>query len=287
MKESGLANDPAFDFLHFLDEPINATMGKLRILGLYYPSAGRDEKGYIPPSTIQLPPDAELFTFLHELGHRHGHYYHDDISEEYANNWANAHMPASMARPLTAEHVCQDCPEMVAGKSKVCIYCDLGGYHDSYPRAIPIVAPIAEPVQVIGSGSGLIPEEIAAYEPAFNELDKGELHLYVDRKISQAEIDKLEDEITSKEVFLTGPIHQVGNELIIPFQKRIAPLLIIGIAAVVIVGAVLGWGIFKTTQAGVPLWVWLVGGAALVYLFMQTSTGKAATQAVRTYIIKA
>lgn len=91
MQESGLASDQAFDFLHFVNEPINESRGDLRVLGLYYPERAHDPGGYIPPSTIMLPEDASYSTLLHELGHRHGHFYHNDISEGYAERWRDAH----------------------------------------------------------------------------------------------------------------------------------------------------------------------------------------------------
>ena len=105
MKDTGLAQDPAFDYLHFLNEPIRATLGDLRILGLYYPEAGKDAYGYLPPSTIHLPPDASISTLLHELGHRHGDYYYNDISEKYAEDWRKA-MEAEIFG-LTGEPVAQ------------------------------------------------------------------------------------------------------------------------------------------------------------------------------------
>jgi len=85
MRETGLARDPAFDVLHFLSEPIR----EKRILGLYYPegSPEGDGAGYLPPSTIILPPDSTEGTLLHELGHRHGDFYFGDMSEKYAENY--------------------------------------------------------------------------------------------------------------------------------------------------------------------------------------------------------
>ena len=98
MKGTGLANDPAFENLHFLNEPI-PPMEKKTILGLYFPEGEepQNQYGYLPPSTIILPPDADLETLRHELGHRHGHYYYGDISEEYAENYRKAHGPHSYA----------------------------------------------------------------------------------------------------------------------------------------------------------------------------------------------
>ena len=56
MQRTGLAKEPAFDFLHFLNEPI-PPMEKKRILGLYFPEGEepQNQYGYLPPSTIILP----------------------------------------------------------------------------------------------------------------------------------------------------------------------------------------------------------------------------------------
>lgn len=75
MVSKGIAADPAFDALHFLVETIPSFNGCP--LGLYYPDT----------ATIILPPDGTISALLHELGHRHGHYYYDDLSEGYAENY--------------------------------------------------------------------------------------------------------------------------------------------------------------------------------------------------------
>jgi hypothetical protein len=74
-------------------------MEKKKILGLYFPEGEEpyNQYGYLPPSTIILPPDADFETLRHELGHRHGHYYYGDISEEYAENYRKAHGAGSYA----------------------------------------------------------------------------------------------------------------------------------------------------------------------------------------------
>lgn len=75
MVNKGIAADPAFDALHFLVETIPSFNGCP--LGLYYPDT----------ATIILPPDGTTSALLHELGHRHGHYYYSDLSEGYAENY--------------------------------------------------------------------------------------------------------------------------------------------------------------------------------------------------------
>lgn len=79
MLAKGIADDPAFNNLHFLIEEIPCFDGCP--LGLFYPDT----------ATIILPPSATDSALLHELGHRHGHYYHNDLSELYAENFRRAH----------------------------------------------------------------------------------------------------------------------------------------------------------------------------------------------------
>lgn len=79
MDAKGLSGDPAFDSLHFLIEEIPCFDGCP--LGLFYPDT----------ATIILPPDGTGSTLLHELGHRHGQYYHGDLSEVYAENFRKAY----------------------------------------------------------------------------------------------------------------------------------------------------------------------------------------------------
>lgn len=129
MKETGLAKDPAFENLNFLTEPIPKIQNKT-ILGLYFPEgeqAGR-QFGYLPPSTIILPPDADEETLKHELGHRHGHFYYNDIGEPYAENYRKRlnKEPAMMAMRVAAQsQVCQGCPGKDEG---LCDYCEYGNY---------------------------------------------------------------------------------------------------------------------------------------------------------------
>ena len=75
MSRKGLATNPAFDDLKILIEPIPCFDGCP--LGLYYPGV----------ATAVLPPDATQAALLHELGHRHGHFYYNNLSEEYAENF--------------------------------------------------------------------------------------------------------------------------------------------------------------------------------------------------------
>lgn len=75
MSNRGFINNPAFQDLKFLIEDIPCEDSCP--LGLYFP----DNR------TIVVPPGGEEGTILHELGHAHGDYYHNNLSEKYAENF--------------------------------------------------------------------------------------------------------------------------------------------------------------------------------------------------------
>ena len=122
---------------------------------------------------------------------------------------------------------------------------------------------------------------LSEYEKYFAEGDTGELRVYLDRTLYQDEIEQLEQEIQSQGVIAF--VTQDARMLIIKFRKALAPLVIIAaaVAAISAAGAgVVGWQIFKTTKMGVPLWAWIVGGAALAYLLLREPVKKAAPYAI-------
>lgn len=55
-------------------------------LGLYNPRNSTDNFGSltVPPHGIVIPPTGSESTLLHELGHRHGHYHFNDLTEHFA-----------------------------------------------------------------------------------------------------------------------------------------------------------------------------------------------------------
>lgn len=75
MAAKSLASNPAFEDLYISIQPMPNLNGCP--LGLYYPDR----------SMIALPSDATQGALFHELGHRHGHYYYDDLSEAYAESF--------------------------------------------------------------------------------------------------------------------------------------------------------------------------------------------------------
>ena len=131
------------------------------------------------------------------------------------------------------------------------------------------------------------------YEVCYQEHDTGELRLYVDQPLSYDDINQMEYEICSQGIVLTEPIKQDARVVVISFQKAIAPLAIIAIIVggiVAIAASLLGWQIFKYTKLGVPIWVWAVGGIALLYLLFSSKPAKQAgglaIQAGKVYVGK-
>jgi len=88
-----LATDPAFVDLRVGIETIHSYNGCP--LGLYFPEAEWSPyiQKLVPGKTIIIPPDALEATLLHELGHRHGHYYYDDLTEPYAESFRKIYQP--------------------------------------------------------------------------------------------------------------------------------------------------------------------------------------------------
>lgn len=79
MANKSFDNDPAFKDIYICIEPMPFLDGCP--LGLYYPGT----------RTIAIPPDATEAALLHELGHRHGHYYYNNLTERYAEYFRGKH----------------------------------------------------------------------------------------------------------------------------------------------------------------------------------------------------
>lgn len=92
LAKKSLSTDPAFDNLVVSIEPIPSFNGCP--LGLYYPDT----------ATIVIPPNGLESALLHELGHRHGHYYYDDLSERYAEHFRKIYQPKGRALLYAGNH---------------------------------------------------------------------------------------------------------------------------------------------------------------------------------------
>lgn len=138
--------------------------------------------------------------------------------------------------------------------------------------------------------------ELDNVETQFNELDTGEVRVYVDRALTDDELQQLDTEIRKQGVTLVESVFQDARVIHINFQKRIAPLLIIaGVIGTFLAGitGVLGWQIWRTSKVGVPWWAWVLGLGAMGYLLLRkpvASAGRAAVpiakEAGRAYVMK-
>ena len=128
------------------------------------------------------------------------------------------------------------------------------------------------------------------YEIYYGESDRGEIHIYLNSDLYLDDLTQIQNDILSQGVVLTEPIVQVARMLVIKFEKRLAPLLIIALAVGGLVAGITGWQIWKTTTMGVPIWIWLIGGGALLYLFFFSDTGKqiagTTAQTVKVYLTR-
>jgi len=92
MSKKSISSDPAFDALTIAVEPTPNLNGCP--LGLYYPDT----------ATIIIPSGGQEGTLLHELGHRHGHYYYGDLSEDYAEYFRKIYQPKGKALLYQGNH---------------------------------------------------------------------------------------------------------------------------------------------------------------------------------------
>ncbi len=85
----GIEREPAWDDLQVLIAQLPPM--KQNPLGLYYPDG--DPALDVPPNCLWVPPDSDDDTVLHELGHRFGHYYYDDLTEPFAEKYRYKYKP--------------------------------------------------------------------------------------------------------------------------------------------------------------------------------------------------
>jgi hypothetical protein len=75
INQMGMDNEPAFYDVGIAIRPF--TKNEPGVLGLYYPGA----------ETIVVPPEGKDSVLQHELGHRHGHFHYNDLTEQYAEKF--------------------------------------------------------------------------------------------------------------------------------------------------------------------------------------------------------
>ena len=133
---------------------------------------------------------------------------------------------------------------------------------------------------------------IGKYESSYSEGSTGELRIYTQYHVTDEESKEIENQIRSQGAVLTEPITYDNGVLSIKFRKAIAPLIIIAgaVIAVLGIGGVISWQLITTQFSVIPGWVWLVGGAAILYLIFMSKPAKQAgglaIQAGKVYITK-
>jgi len=116
-------------------------------------------------------------------------------------------------------------------------------------------------MELVAEGTEL--NKLSEAKPLFAEGDKGELRLYIDKKLTDDEIYNLENELCNKGVTLTKPIKQEAHIVFIGFQKASEPLdTIKDILGKVKDFFINGWQLLKE-GIGVPWWGWAIGVGAI------------------------
>ena len=103
-------------------------------------------------------------------------------------------------------------------------------------------------------------QSLTKAEDLFQEKEKGEVRLYLQRPLSEAGLVKLRQSIKAKGGVLVGEIRQAGTVISIPFRKEM-PFLLILVPLLAGLGVV-GWQILKPETIGGGLLV----GAGIVLL---------------------
>ena len=125
-------------------------------------------------------------------------------------------------------------------------------------------------------------KKLSLTEELFAEGDIGEIRFYLDRALSESEVATIESELRQQGVTLIGPVVQEHGILAVGFQKAIAPLLLIALVVGTLGAGVLGWQVFKLSTGGVPTWVLLIAGMAVVYLMFRSKTTQVVIQTAAT-----
>lgn len=130
-------------------------------------------------------------------------------------------------------------------------------------------------MKIVAEGQSL--DEMLNYSSLLPEGSSGEVRLYLDRQLTQSELDSLQQNLLAQGVTLTAPISIVSRVLIIPYKKMFDPLGAIvntfkGIWNVVVTG----WQIV-TFPFRMPWWVWAAGGVGIVYLLTRPKVRQVVT----------
>ena len=148
-----------------------------------------------------------------------------------------------------------------------------GGCEDTYRALLDVAESIKREFgysdyQPTGDMCG---EYLGKAERFFQEGERGEVRIYLQKPLSEPELITLSQTIKAKGGVLTGEIQQVGGIIIMPFRKEL-PFLLLLVPLLIGVGVV-GWQVLKPETIGGTL---LIGAViallALVILNMAEDT---------------
>ncbi len=117
-------------------------------------------------------------------------------------------------------------------------------------------------------------QSLSRAENLFQEMEKGEVRLYLQRPLSSSELINLRSDIKAKGGVIVGEIKQIGGVVSISFRKEI-PFLLLLVPLLAGLGVV-GWQVLKAQRFGSAL---LIGGgiALLALVILSLSEGSRST----------
>jgi len=136
------------------------------------------------------------------------------------------------------------------------------------------------PYQLIAHGSPASLSNLRQYQNQFEENSQGYLELQLRSPVANNLIESLDEKLETAGVVQPQKIQVIGRNLLIHFQTRIAPLVIIAIAiaaSIIILALLIAWKLWKLRPAVVLgfslLTVAVIVGLGIVLLWLISRTG--------------
>ena len=136
------------------------------------------------------------------------------------------------------------------------------------------------PYQLIAHGSPASLSNLKQYQNQFEENSQGYLELQLRSPVANNLIESLDEKLETAGVVQPQRIQVIGRNLLIHFQTRIAPLVIIAsaiAASIIILALLIAWKLWKLRPAVVLgfslLTVAVIVGLGIVLLWLISRTG--------------
>jgi hypothetical protein len=125
---------------------------------------------------------------------------------------------------------------------------------------------------------------IGQAEDMLKEYDYGEVRVFISPPPTLEALDAMEQQIIADGVTLTGPVvfDPDTGAVVIPFQKRMSPLQVIGLSvgSMVLIGSMIfAWQLTQSLGGGGLAGVWVILGILGLILFIKSSEGHAVAKA--------